>query len=435
MRIRQRPGSLARARAFSFPSLAPRFQGLLRLLLIGLCWLALLSAQAPCAETPAPLAENAENAAPSPTAPSAPVTSDADQPFQAPLGRLDDEAVRRVDQALIAALSIAGVDALRMVRVDPPFKPDSLLQYIEISTPAPPDLILDALDKSLADIVPSATVVTLAPEVVQIVYNSAPTHVISIKSSSLTAARNRPGQDPPSSPRQDPPPSQGKPAKKHSGPRLAIVIDDLGESLKPARELIALGLTLNFSIFPFGPATGKILAAGRAAGFDLLLHQPMEPLDADGHNPGEGALYCRMSDKQIQSALRANLKRVPGVVGLNNHMGSRFTQDRNALASTLVVLKEKKLLCLDSLTHPKSVFAATAQSMGVACLKRDVFLDLVREEQAVLRELEHAERIARKHGTAIAIGHPVASTLAALRVWKSQRDKSVTLVPISSLAQ
>jgi polysaccharide deacetylase 2 family uncharacterized protein YibQ len=414
MRIRQRPGSLARARAFLFFLFRPALRACLAVLFASLTCLALLAGPATCEETPA--------------------ASTAETPKEStPAGRLDDEAVRRVDQALIAALSTAGVDALRMVRVDPPYKPDSLLQYIEISTPAAPDIILDALDKSLADIVPSASVVTLAPEVVQIVYNHAPTHVISIKSSSQATARPRPEQDTQPGP-QDAQSAEKKP-RKPSGPRLVLVIDDMGESLKPANELIALGLTLNFSVFPYGPATSKVVAAGRAAGYDILLHQPMEPLDADGHNPGEGALFCRMSDKQLQSALRANLKRVPGVVGLNNHMGSRFTQDRAALASVLVVLKEKKLLCLDSLTHPKSVFAATGKSMGVPCLKRDVFLDLVREEQAVLRELERAERIARKHGTAIAIGHPVASTIAALRAWKSQRDKNVTLVGISSLMQ
>jgi len=353
-----------------------------------------------------------------------PLTLALPRPETVAENRADDEAVRLVDQALIVALSTAGVDVLHMVRVDPPNKPDPMLQYIEITTPAQPDIILDALDKALADVAPTAALVSLAPDTVQVSYNDAPTHIIILHAGPGLVATPRPVQD------EQPTAATVEAAGK---PRLAIVIDDLGESLKPARELAQLGLPLTFSVFPYGPATPKIVEVGRAAGFDIILHQPMEPLDAGNNNPGVGAIYCRMSDEQIKAALRENLKRVPAAVAMNNHMGSRFTQDERGLAAVVEVLRERKLFCLDSLTHPKSRFMVVAARLNVPGLKRDVFLDLVRERDAVLRELKHAERIARARGAAVAIAHPVATTIAALRAWKSQRDASITLVPLSAL--
>lgn len=216
-------------------------------------------------------------------------------------------------------------------------------------------------------------------------------------------------------------------------PAVAIVIDDVGIDRPRSQRAIGLPAPLTIAVLPYADAASRLAAEARAAGHELLVHLPMEP--DNGHaDPGPQALLMELDEAERLRRLRWNLGRVAGYVGVNNHMGSRFTADEARMQPVLAELKARGLLWLDSRTGPGSVGPRLAQAHGVPNAERDVFLDYDGDGMHIEAQLALTERIARKHGTAIAIGHPYDATLAALARWLPEtRGRGVILVPVSAV--
>lgn len=213
--------------------------------------------------------------------------------------------------------------------------------------------------------------------------------------------------------------------------KMVIVIDDIGESLADVRALLNLDFPITFAIWPHATHTKKAAMMAYSEGAEVILHQPMQPLDKAA-NPGKGALYVGMSEQEIRATVQANLALVPNVVGLNNHMGSLFTQDAS-IRTVCEVLQERRLFALDSVTHGKTIFYTEAQKMGLPSARRNVFLDAVTGEANVLYELGRAEKIAKEKGLGIAIGHPFATTISGLQKWSKTRDKNIAIVRLRDI--
>jgi polysaccharide deacetylase 2 family uncharacterized protein YibQ len=216
-------------------------------------------------------------------------------------------------------------------------------------------------------------------------------------------------------------------------PVLAVVIDDLG--LDRARALRAIGLPgpLTLSLMTYASDLPGLTRAARAAGHEVMAHVPMEPLDPKEH-PGPRALTVAMSDAAIRETLAADLDGWQGYVGINNHMGSRFTRDRARMDVVMADLKARGLLWLDSKTTTESAGSAAALAAGVPAVERDVFLDNTQTAAAVRSELDHAVATAKARGSAVAIGHPHDVTLAALaEVLSTLEERGVSLAPISEV--
>ncbi len=215
------------------------------------------------------------------------------------------------------------------------------------------------------------------------------------------------------------------------GPRVAVVVDDLGWARAGVEELLALGLPLTFSVLPGRPLSEEHLSAVREAGHEALLHLPMEPLRGD---PGAGAIYVGMSEAEIRALLRRHLEGMPGVTGVNNHMGSRATADEAVMAAVLAEVRERGLFFLDSSTTASSVVTRVGEELGVQTLKNLLFLDNIKEKEAILGRLRELAAIARDRGSAVGIAHPSAALVEALREWTSER-LDVELVYLSELLE
>lgn len=213
------------------------------------------------------------------------------------------------------------------------------------------------------------------------------------------------------------------------GPAIAIVIDDLGADVAGTRRAIRLPSAVTLSFLPYPDATAMLAREAESRGHQVLVHVPMEPEGRD--DPGPNALYPELSRAEIAQRLAWDLDRVPGFSGINNHMGSRFTADRAALLPVVEMLADRHVFFLDSRTTPQSVVVTLARQFGVASASRDVFLDDDESAGAVAAQLALTERIARHSGSAIAIGHPHAATLAALEAWTVQL-RGFALVPVSA---
>jgi polysaccharide deacetylase 2 family uncharacterized protein YibQ len=176
-----------------------------------------------------------------------------------------------------------------------------------------------------------------------------------------------------------------------------------------------------------------LAARARTVGDEVLAHVPMEPLDPK-QNPGPHALTVAMDDAAIRTAIAADLDRWHGYVGINNHMGSRFTQDPARMAVVMQELKARGLLWLDSRTTTHSAGAAAAKDAGVPFVLRDIFLDDIETQEAVSAQLENAIAFAKAHGSAIAIGHPHEVTIAVLqKVLPTLEERGVSLVPVTEV--
>ncbi|GGB77229.1 hypothetical protein GCM10007417_16370 [Glycocaulis alkaliphilus] len=217
-------------------------------------------------------------------------------------------------------------------------------------------------------------------------------------------------------------------------PMLAVIIDDIGPEVAVADALVASGLPLTLSILPFADAAPDIAHAASAAGLEVFLHLPMEPVGLA--DPGPNALIRAHDIAEIARRTGWALSRVPGATGFNNHMGSAMTTDRAAMARVFAALEGSGLIFVDSLTHQRSVAAAVATGAGLTALRRDVFLDHVRTPQAIDAAIGEALDRAVATGSAIAIGHPHAMTLAALEGLAERAEAAgVELVTVSRLAE
>lgn len=218
-----------------------------------------------------------------------------------------------------------------------------------------------------------------------------------------------------------------------SRPMIAIVIDDMGVDRHRSAAIIDLPPPLTVSFLTYAHDLAHQTALAKAAGHELMVHVAMEP-SGKAVDPGPDVLLTSQNDAELRRRLEQGLDRVPGAIGINNHMGSRFTEDTRGMGVVLGILKERGLMFLDSRTSPKTVARGIAQRTGVAVVERNVFLDNQNSEAAVLKRLAEVERLAARRGYAIAIGHPRDGTLKALAEWlPAARARGVQLVPLSAV--
>ncbi|HBL29923.1 MAG TPA: divergent polysaccharide deacetylase family protein [Acidobacteria bacterium] len=218
--------------------------------------------------------------------------------------------------------------------------------------------------------------------------------------------------DMPSLPREAPDAEPVGADGRHLPGHVALVIDDLGERPEDLVPLFALGQPLTYAVLPFEKHTRDVVAELRRRRVEMLLHLPMQPLN--GEDPGPGALRVDMDAATLRKRTEAALAAVPGAQGVNNHMGSRMSEDETALTPVLQVIGEHGLFFLDSRTSGQSVAYRTARSLGLPAAERHVFLDRDPSAEAVRAQFRRLLDLSRSRGAAVAIGHPLPETLQVL---------------------
>lgn len=216
-------------------------------------------------------------------------------------------------------------------------------------------------------------------------------------------------------------------------PKIAIIIDDLGYDESLAREFIDLDLPLTLSILPFTPYTGSIAHRARQGGREVMLHLPMEPRSYPRLNPGDGVLLVSMERDTILKVLDMDLSEIPFVAGVNNHMGSRFTENKEKMMVVLGELKRRGLYFVDSKTSRNSVAFDLAKQIEIRTARRDIFLDNDLSEGSLGVQMDRLLNLARHRGQAIGIGHPHKETLWFLTRLQLILKKEAEVVPVSRL--
>ncbi len=195
---------------------------------------------------------------------------------------------------------------------------------------------------------------------------------------------------------------------------LALLIDDFGYSSETISSFAAMPRPVTFAVLPYRPHSGEAASRALSAGHQVMLHLPMEPLTASEQSEAS-TITVAMSDQEIRDMVAKAIKAVPGIIGVNNHQGSKATGDRRVMKAVLGVLKANNLFFVDSRTSGQSIAADAARQAGVRTGSNRIFLDGRNEVDYIKGQLRTAARLAIRDGNAIAIGHARPATAIAVR--------------------
>ena len=241
------------------------------------------------------------------------------------------------------------------------------------------------------------------------------------------------------SPREAAPTATDKVAEeKPRRPGVILIIDDLGGDRESVDRLLRIKRPINLAVLPHLPHSHYAARAAYRGGMDVMLHLPMEPKYSSGYtadDAGEGVLLLGFSIDRMREEIRRNIMAVPNIVGVNNHMGSKFMENEEPVKTVMQELKARNLYFIDSFTTPDSRGYSVARRLGVKTLKRDVFIDQSeRGKEYTMEQLDRLVRIAEKKGIAVGIGHPYPQTIDALVEYMPKIEKKVEFIRISAAA-
>jgi polysaccharide deacetylase 2 family uncharacterized protein YibQ len=218
-------------------------------------------------------------------------------------------------------------------------------------------------------------------------------------------------------------------------PKVAFIIDDLGYETEVAKKMMELEFPITLSILPFLQYSEFIAEEGRKNNQEIILHLPMEPSNSST-NPGPGAIKSSMSEEEIRQSVRNSIVNFPYIIGVNNHMGSKITENRKIMEIVLEEIKGYNLFFIDSMTSKNSIAYEVAQEMGIKTAVRSVFLDNENDMEYIKKQMLEIQETALREGEAIAIGHSRINTFYVLKRMIPELIKAgIEIVPVSKLVK
>jgi polysaccharide deacetylase 2 family uncharacterized protein YibQ len=229
-------------------------------------------------------------------------------------------------------------------------------------------------------------------------------------------------------------PPENIPVPDEKLPLVALIVDDLGYDKKIAEKFLALNVNLTFSILPHSPFQNEIARLASSKGIEIMLHLPMEPVEYPDVNPGPGTLLSSMSPDELIGQLEDDLNALPGITGVNNHMGSKLTAESTQMYQIFSILKQRGLFFIDSRTTSDSMGRPSARLLQIPFAERDVFIDHYLKPNFIRKQIKELIRIARSNGAAVGILHPHSTTYQILREELPELQNQVQLVSASKIA-
>ena len=232
-------------------------------------------------------------------------------------------------------------------------------------------------------------------------------------------------KDLPEEPVEEPRQYQGK---------VAVIVDDCGADMTTVRALLNTGLPFSYAILPDKEFSSDVLEMVKSRGKMPMLHLPMEPLSRSAMSEGNRTIMTNTSAATQQALVRKHLQSLPGVIGVNNHQGSKATADKATMQAVLQVLKKENVFFVDSRTNSASIARDMAKQMGVATARNDIFLDNSSNVEDIRKQIYKAFAMAEKNGSAIAICHARKNTAKCWQMYAEDFKKSgITFVPVNKL--
>lgn len=186
---------------------------------------------------------------------------------------------------------------------------------------------------------------------------------------------------------------------------IALVIDDFGYNAEGTDEMLQLGIPITAAVIPFLYNSEQDADKVHQAGHEVILHVPLESENGRVDLLGPMGITCDLSDQEIRKRVEDSLVQLKWAVGMNNHMGSKATQDKRVMENVLAVAKYHHLFFIDSRTTINTIVIETAEKMKVPSVRRDLFLDHSKSPSDIEKQLLELADIALENGYAIGIGH------------------------------
>ncbi|MDR2933699.1 MAG: divergent polysaccharide deacetylase family protein [Rickettsiales bacterium] len=220
---------------------------------------------------------------------------------------------------------------------------------------------------------------------------------------------------------------------KNGVPMIAIIIDDMGLDVIRSNRVLDIDAPITASYMAYAVNLQNQILRAKQAGKEVMMHIPMEAKNRT-HDEGPDVLKDNYSAEVLREIMRKQIKKSDAIIGVNNHMGSKFTDDFASMNAVLDVVKDAGLLFVDSKTSAKSVAVKVADALKLPNVARDIFLDNHPSEKEVEQQLEMLERFAKRKGYAVAIGHPRDDTINVLKRWVGDVERrGFQIVPISAI--
>ncbi|HLW46158.1 MAG TPA: divergent polysaccharide deacetylase family protein [bacterium] len=221
------------------------------------------------------------------------------------------------------------------------------------------------------------------------------------------------------------------PGSRH--PRVAIVFEHAGANLAELQPIYAMHRPFALGIFPHMRYSAQIAREASSHGLVPMLHLPMESNTPADLGPVSGIVWVRMSDAEIARVVTGDLDSVPGVVGVDNHGGSRATEDPRVMRAALAVIKARGLWFEENRNSPRSVAPEAAHALGLRALQVSAYLD--QPPDGIATKLRGLIATARREGWAVGVGHIVTGTPQIVRRLLPEFDQAgVEIAPLTELA-
>jgi len=213
---------------------------------------------------------------------------------------------------------------------------------------------------------------------------------------------------------------------------ISLVIDDVGNNYRNGLQVVNLPGEVTLAFLPQTPYSTELAELAHKNGKQVMLHLPME--SEQPKSLGPSALTLGMTEQEYKNTVHMAIDSIPHVMGLNNHMGSLVTSDRESMVWLMDVIRDKQLFFIDSRTTEKTVAQETALKMGVPTFKRDIFLDNSQDEEDILSQFNLLISLAKRNGYATGIGHPYSATINVLeKQIPLLKEKGIKLVFASEI--
>jgi len=217
--------------------------------------------------------------------------------------------------------------------------------------------------------------------------------------------------------------------------KLAIVIDDFGFNRQGTTDILSINRPLTAAVLPFRPHSAKDAKLAAKAGLEVILHQPLEPMNPDT-NPGAGAINTTMDQSEIEKTLVKNLDSLNNISGANHHMGSKASANKRVMEQIINLLKERNMFYVDSSTSRESVGAELASQEQVPTAENYLFIDNVDQQQEIEKMIMRLAKIALEKEELLIIGHVKENTAQAIKESIPQLEElGIKLVYASQLTK
>lgn len=218
-------------------------------------------------------------------------------------------------------------------------------------------------------------------------------------------------------------------------PKVALIVGGLGlgEAVTAAAvDRLPPGVTLAFT--PYGSQLQAVVSTARAKGHEVLLEVPLEPYDYPDNDPGQNTLLTGTSSADNPVRLRWVLSRVAGYAGLINAQGAKFLSSSEDVRFLMDEAKGRGLYLVDSGESEQSIGRETAQAVGAAFARADVHVDATPTREAIEKQLESLEALAKQRGIAVGFAGAIPVTIDRASAWAAGlEERGISLVPVSAL--